>query len=214
MTPEAKPNNSIIERLLQPARTGQLIGKGEFLRLLDNRELLIEPLLDRDAQVGTLGVDLRLDCFFREFGRTRQPIVTPALDSHATFLREVEPFRDRFYLQPGEFALGQSLEYLALPNTLLGLLNGRSSLGRRGLIVHATANFVDPGWHGHLVFELANLGSMPLELMPLLRVARLVFMRTRDVGGYSGSYSAQTRITPPQPDPLAIALSKLGKENA
>lgn len=187
----------------------QLISKQELERLLDSRELLIEPLLDSEHQIGQLGIDLRLDAFYREFVRTILPYVTPGEEPAYTMLREIEPFRHRFYLHPGEFALAQSLEYIALPNNLLCLLNGRSSLGRRGLVVHATANVVDPGWRGHLVFELANLGPMPIELFPLMRIARLVFLRTTAAGPYEGSFLSQTRITPPKADPLVASLIEL-----
>lgn len=179
----------------------QLVGKRELRRLLQERKLLIEPLL-APSQVDNTGIDLRLDCFFREFVRTEHAYVSPAENSNETVLREIEPFRDSFFLQPGEFALAQSLEYLALPNNLLAMLNGRSSLGRRGLVVHATANIVDPGWVGHLVFELANLGTMPIQLTPLLRVAKLIFLRTQEVGPYGGQYSGQLRINPPKADPF------------
>lgn len=189
----------------------QLVPKKELELLLDSRELLIEPLLDREHQIDQLGIDLRLDAFYREFVRTTQPYVSPGEEPAYTVLREIEPFRHQFYLQPGEFALAQSFEYIALPNNLLCLLNGRSSLGRRGLVVHATANVVDPGWRGHLVFELANLGPMPIELVPLMRIARLIFLRTTPVREYGGSFLGQTRITPPKADALVAKLIDLGQ---
>jgi dCTP deaminase len=187
-------------------RSGQLVSERDLKELMGRRELVIAPLLDAAAQVDHVGIDLRLDCFFREFIRTQSPYVSPAEPAHGTILREVEAFRDSFFLQPGEFALAQSLEYIALPNDILALLNGRSSLGRRGLVVHATANIVDPGWRGHLVFELANLGSVPIELVPLMRIARLVFLRVGAVEAYKGPYEGQIRITPPPADKLAAAL--------
>src|ERR1700722_2824875 len=167
----------------------ELLDKVEILKLLKRRRIILEPLLDESSQVDNIGVDLRLDSFFREFVRTERPYTTPAESaSGTTLLTEIEPFRDSFFLQPGEFALAQSLEYIVLPNDILCFLNGRSSLGRRGLVVHATANVVDPGWRGHLVFELANLGTMAIELMPLMRIARLIFMRTTKVMPYDGDY--------------------------
>jgi dCTP deaminase len=188
----------------------QLLGKSELLRLLKRRSIMVEPMLDATAQVDNIGIDLRLDCFFREFIRTERAHITPAESARGTtVLREIEPFRDSFYLQPGEFALAQSLEYIALPNNVLCFLNGRSSLGRRGLVVHATANVVDPGWRGHLVFELANLGTMPIELVPLMRIARLIFMRTKSVQPYEGDYVGQIRITDPPADRLVQRLKQL-----
>lgn len=195
--------------------TAELIGKSDVIALLDQRRLLVEPILDHDSQLGQLGVDLRLDCFFREFVRSDRGFISPGDEAHGTTLREIEPFRDSFFLQPGEFVLAQSFEYLALPNNMLCFLNGRSSLGRRGLVVHATANVIDPGWRGHIVFELANLGVLPIELFPLMRVARLVFMRTKEVGPYQGPYAGQIRINPPSPDRLVEKLMAIrGKRSA
>lgn len=182
-----------------------LLDRREFLELQRRRELLVEPLLG-ERQIGNIGVDLRLDCFFREFIRTEAPSLSPADETPSTILREIEFFRHSFFLQPGEFALAQSLEYISLPDNVVGLLNGRSSLGRRGLVVHATANIVDPGWRGHLVFELANLGTMPVELFPLMRVARLVFLKTKPVREYAGSYVGQIRIPPPSKDVFVSQL--------
>jgi dCTP deaminase len=187
-----------------------LLGKTELKKLLLERSLIVEPLLDPEKQIDETGVDLRLDCFFREFVRTQNPYVTPAESAEgATVLREIEPFRESFYLQPGEFALAQSLEYIGVPRDAVGILNGRSSLGRRGLIVHATANIVDPGWRGHLVFELANLGTMPIQLVPLMRVAKLIFFRTEVLGEYEGPYAGQIRITAPPADDLVVSLQAL-----
>ena len=184
----------------------QVLGSDELRRLMANRELLIEPLLD-SRQVDPIGVDLRLDCFFREFVRTERHSISLS-DRTPTLLRELQPFTGRFYLQPLEFVLAQSLEYIALPNNVLAFLNGRSSLGRRGLIVHATANVVDPGWCGHLVFELANLGSMPIELVPLMRIARLILFQTREVEPYRGKFKGQLRINEPAPDELVKKLDQ------
>ena len=95
---------------------------------MSNVEFSLSPLLDEE-QIDNIGIDLRLDCFFREFVRTERPYLTPAEETHGAILREIEPLRQSFYLQPGEFALAQSLEYIALPNNLLGFLNGRCSPG-------------------------------------------------------------------------------------
>ena len=112
----------------------QLLGKADIACLIADRHLLVEPMLDIDSQLDQMGLDLRLDCFFREFVRTDRGSISPGDEAHGTTLREIEPFRDSFFLQPGEFALAQSLEYIALPNDVLCFLNGRSSLGRRGLV--------------------------------------------------------------------------------
>jgi dCTP deaminase len=190
-----------------PFTSSMLFDQNELRDIIRKRRLLIEPILD-EKQIEGVGVDLRLDCFFREFVRTSIPFVSVGAPSQDTVLREIEPFKDSFFLQPGEFALAQSLEYVALDARMIGILNGRSSLARRGLVVHATANLVDPGWKGHLTFELANLGAMPIQLVPLMRIARLVPLRTQEVELYKGQFTGQLRIAEPRPDPLVQELVK------
>ena len=102
-----------------------------------------------------------------------------------------------------------SYEYIWLPGNVLGLLNGKSSLARRGLVVHATANVIDPGWKGHIVFELANLGKMPIELIPLMRVARIIlFWEEKPLGQYEGEFSKQLKLTQPYIDHESVAIRK------
>lgn len=180
----------------------------EILR--KERSLLIEPLLS-PAQIDPMGVDLRLDNYFGEFVRTSEPFLSPAHQGQGLKFTEKEFFHESYFLQPGEFVLGQSFEYIVLPKNVIGFLNGKSSLGRRGLVVHATANVIDPGWKGHIVFELANLGTMPLELVPLMKIARLVFFKGNEVEGYEGTFTGQIRILPPKPDEELVQIKRWKK---
>jgi dCTP deaminase len=93
------------------------------------------------------------------------------------YLHSVEVrFNERFYLHPGEFVLASTLEFIRVPSDLACRIEGRSSWGRMGLLVHATAGFVDPGYSGSLTFELYNAGKLPIELKPGMRMAQLCFL--------------------------------------
>jgi len=187
-----------------------ILTRADIENLRKERLLLIEPLLS-PAQIDPMGVDLRLDNYFGEFVRTSEPFLSPAHQGQGLKFTEKEFFHESYFLQPGEFVLGQSFEYIVLPNNVIGFLNGKSSLGRRGLVVHATANVIDPGWKGHIVFELANLGTMPLELMPLMKIARLVFFKGNEVVGYGGTFTGQIRILPPKPDEELVQIKQWKK---
>jgi len=106
-----------------------------------------------------------------------------------------------YFIQPGDFILAQSLEYVCIPTFVCGRLGGRSSLAKSGIEVHATSERVDPGFRGHLTLELKNVGKMPVKLYPLQRVANLMFELTSEVDvPYEGAFQYQVRIKPPKPD--------------
>jgi dCTP deaminase len=178
-----------------------IIQRDELQALLLNREIVIDPILEPDRQVQSVSVDLRLDNFFGEFKSTKEALIDPS-DLKPSYLEfaELEFYRDHYVIQPGDFVLGQTFEYIALPSNVVGLLEGRSSIGRQGLMVHVTAGVVDPGFSGHLVFELANVGKMPLLAYPLMRVARMTFARTKPTTLYTGQFSMQVRIRVPSVD--------------
>lgn len=122
-------------------------------RLADG-DLVVEPLEDED-QIQPASVDLRLDDLFGINGRVQE--------------------QDKLYLYPGQFVLGATLENVELDRCHIGLLAGRSSLARKGVAVHITAGFVDPGWQGQLTLELANFGPDPVSLYPGDRVCQIIF---------------------------------------
>ena len=171
----------------------------ELKEKLGSKEIIVEPLL-QSKQIDATGVDLRLDNNFKEFIRTNEPFLSPG-KKNLNLQPIKKDFSGSLFLQPGEFVLGLSFEYICLPNNVISLLNGKSAMGRRGLQVHATANIIDPGWKGHIVFELSNLGKMPIQLIPLMRVAKLLFIELpKETVGYSGTFNGQVEIMDPPVD--------------
>ena len=122
-------------------------------------------------------IDVRLDRFFRVFENHRYPHIDPAADQ-SDLTREVEPEGDEpFILHPGEFVLGSTYEVVTLPDDIAARVEGKSSLGRLGLLTHATAGFVDPGFSGHVTLELANVATLPIKLYPGMKIGQLCFFR-------------------------------------
>ncbi|MBS2079355.1 dCTP deaminase, partial [Mycobacterium tuberculosis] len=117
-----------------------------------------------DALVQPSSIDVRLDCMFRVFNNTRYTHIDPAKqqDELTTLVEPVEG--EPFVLHPGEFVLGSTLELITLPEDLAGRLEGKSSLGRLGLLTHSTAGFIDPGFSGHITLELSNVANLPITL--------------------------------------------------
>ena len=122
-------------------------------------------------------VDVRLDKFFRLFDNHKYPVIDPSQDqADLTRLVEVDP-AEGFVLHPGEFVLGSTLETVSLPDDLAARVEGKSSLGRLGLLTHATAGFVDPGFTGHVTLELSNVATLPIMLWPGMKIGQLAFFR-------------------------------------
>ena len=122
-------------------------------------------------------IDVRLDRFFRVFNNAKYTHIDPAVQQdELTQLVEV-PEGDPFVLHPGEFVLGSTFEYVTLPDTLAGRLEGKSSLGRLGLLTHSTAGFIDPGFTGHITLELSNAANLPITLWPGMKVGQLCLFR-------------------------------------
>lgn len=181
-----------------------ILTKKQIMNYLSERKIVVEPILERE-QINCASIDLRLDNYFAEFRTAKRPYIDPAnieeeYREYLDFVR-LEFFEDPYYLQPKRFVLAQTFEYITLPNNIVGRLDGRSSVARQGLTVHAAAGFVDPGFKGHLVFELLNAGQMPIKLYPLMRVAKIAFFRSMKTKKYEGQYNIQVRIRPPKNDP-------------
>jgi dCTP deaminase len=175
-------------------------------RIKEDETVVIAPLLDEDEQIGPTSVDVRLDCYFLETKHTGKGIVEVQKSEDpydSTKLETVDLFKGHYTLQPGEFVNCQTFEYIMLPADIFALIDGRSSLGRLGVVVHSTASSVDPGWEGHLTLELHNDGKMPVKLLPLMRIARLLLFEIPKVQvDYSKldkterKYYRQTKPTP------------------
>lgn len=120
-------------------------------------------------------VDVRLDRFFRLFDNHKYPSIDPAIDQ-PELTRLVEVAADEaFVLHPGEFVLASTYEVITLPDDIAARLEGKSSLGRLGLVTHSTAGFIDPGFSGHVTLELSNLATLPIKLWPGMKVGQFCF---------------------------------------
>lgn len=135
----------------------------------------IDPLDESAVQPSS--VDLRLDHRFLVFRNHTRGLIDVKDDlSDLTEPVDADPERP-FILHPGEFVLGSTLERIALPNDLVGRLEGKSSLGRLGLLIHSTAGFIDPGWDGQITLELSNVASLPITLYPGMRIGQISFIQ-------------------------------------
>ncbi len=135
----------------------------------------VEPF--DEAMVQPSSVDVRLDGLFRVFNNTKYTHIDPKQqqDELTTLVEPVEG--EPFVLHPGEFVLGSTLEVLSLPDDLAGRLEGKSSLGRLGLLTHSTAGFIDPGFSGHITLELSNVANLPITLWPGMKIGQLCLIR-------------------------------------
>jgi len=162
-------------------------------RLESKDDLLIKPLIDERTQISGCKIDLRLGGIFYEIKQSGLEAYDPLKPPPTDYRRKIIlPLGSAYILHPGMLALAPTFESLAMPKDLLGILQGRSSLGRLGIIVHATAGFVDPGYNGPLTLELSNLGHLPVALYPLTRVAAIAFIK---ITGSGKAYDAE--ITSP-----------------
>ncbi|KNA89965.1 dCTP deaminase [Gordonia sp. w5E2] len=129
------------------------------------------------ALVQPSSVDVRLDNLFRVFNNTRYTHIDPAQrqDELTTLVEPADG--EPFVLHPGEFVLGSTLEICSLPDYLAGRLEGKSSLGRLGLLTHSTAGFIDPGFSGHITLELSNVANLPITLWPGMKIGQLCLFR-------------------------------------
>jgi len=203
---ESSNHNEKLDFTEQIKRYCRLLTGKEIKESITDERIFIAPLLDESKQIGPTSIDVRLDSYFLETKHTGKGIVEvqERVDPHdSTKLVAVDLFKGHYTLQPVEFVICQTFEYIVLSNDILGLIDGRSSLGRLGVVVHSTASSVDPGWEGHLTLELHNDGKMPVKLLPLMRVARLLFFEIPEVNmGYSElekserKYLRQTKPTP------------------
>ena len=137
--------------------------------------IVIDPLESGDIQPAS--VDLHLDRKLLVFRNSRQPLIDVREDLEGLTDIEEIPEEQPFILHPGEFILGSTLEYIALSDDLVARLEGKSSLGRIGLLIHSTAGYVDPGWKGHLTLELSNVANLPVTLYYGMKIGQISFLR-------------------------------------
>ena len=154
-----------------------ILSDTDIARRLKAGDLVIDPLDDPELQIQPASVDLRLGTEFLEFRRTNIPCIHPdserEVDEYVT--ETVVEEGGAFILHPGDFVLGTTAERVEIPPDLLAHVEGRSSLGRLAIVVHATAGLCDPGYRGQITLELSNLGAAPVALRPGMRVSQLTF---------------------------------------
>ena len=163
--------------------------------------ILVEPF--DDAMVQPCSIDVRVGEKFRVFRNSRYPYIDvkqPMED--LTELLEIDD-ADPFILHPGEFVLGSTLERVTLPDDLVARLEGKSSLGRLGLLIHSTAGFIDPGWDGHVTLELSNVANLPITIYVGMKIGQLSFVQMTEpaeapygASGLGSKYKGQTGPTP------------------
>ncbi|NED95391.1 dCTP deaminase [Phytoactinopolyspora alkaliphila] len=150
-----------------------LLSDRDIRGAVDSKRVILEPY-DPDM-VQPSSIDVRLDRYFRVFENHRYPHIDPA-EEQPDLTRVVEPSEgEAFILHPGEFVLASTFEIVTLGDDVAARLEGKSSLGRLGLLTHSTAGFIDPGFNGHVTLELSNVATLPMKLWPGMKIGQLCF---------------------------------------
>jgi len=168
---------------------------------IDKGRVVLEPCDLNMIQPSS--VDVRLDRLFRTFENHKYAHIDPA-ENQPELTREVAvEGNDPFILHPGEFVLGSTYEVISLPDDIAGRLEGKSSLGRLGLLTHSTAGFIDPGFSGHVTLELSNVATLPIKLWPGMKIGQLCLFRLESPAEhpygsavYGSRYQGQRGPTP------------------
>ena len=178
--------------------------------LLSDRDIAAEIKAGRvqvepfdPAMIQPSSVDVRLDRFFRVFENHRYEVIDPSIEQ-PDLTREVAVApEDFFILHPGEFVLASTYEVITLPDDIAGRLEGKSSLGRLGLLTHSTAGFIDPGFSGHITLELSNVANLPVKLYPGMKIEQLCLIKLSSTAEhpygsavYGSRYQGQRGPTP------------------
>lgn len=163
--------------------------------------IIVDPCDPADIQPSS--IDLHLGQKFQVFRNSRYPYIDPAVEQRGLMDLVGASAEEPFVLHPGEFALGATVERVALPSDIVARLEGKSSLGRLGLLIHSTAGYIDPGWDGTLTLELSNVANLPIILSPGMAIGQISFMRMttpvdRPYGspGLGSRYQGQVEPTP------------------
>lgn len=173
-----------------------LISDHDIRAEIDRGRIALDPY--DPSMLQPASIDVRLDRYFRLFDNHKYPYIDPSQEqSELTRLVETKP-DEPFVLHPGEFVLGATYEKVTLPDDVAARLEGKSSLGRLGLLTHSTAGFIDPGFSGHVTLELSNMATLPIMLWPGSKVGQLCFFRLTSptehpygTGEYGNRYQGQ-----------------------
>jgi len=168
---------------------------------IQSGRVAVEPF--DEAMIQPSSVDVRLDKYFRVFENHKYSVIDPSIEQ-AELTREVIAEDDEaFILHPGEFVLASTYEIITLPDDIAGRLEGKSSLGRLGLLTHSTAGFIDPGFSGHITLELSNVANLPVKLYPGMKIGQLCLIKLSSPAEhpygsaiYASRYQGQRGPTP------------------
>ena len=153
-----------------------LLADKDIKKALKNRKIIIKPQPNLDVALTACSLDLRLNHEFEVFEHSRIPFFDPKHINIESLTKKAKLYKQRFFiLQPGELALASTLEWIELPDDIAARLEGRSSLGRLGIVVHSTAGLLHPGFKGRIVLELGNHSRIPIALYPKMRICALSF---------------------------------------
>ena len=149
----------------------------DIKKAIKEKRIEITPLPDFNVQLGSCSIDLRLGDTFRVFEHSRHPYIDPYKKSISDEVTREIKIKDKepFIIQPGDFVLATTIEYIEVPDDLTGRLEGRSSIGRLGVVIHSTAANIECGFRGHITLELANMGKMPVALYSEMRICSISF---------------------------------------
>ncbi len=137
--------------------------------------VVVDPCDPADIQPSS--IDLHLGTQFQVFRNSRYPYIDPSVEQRGLMDLVEASVEEPFVLHPGEFVLGATVEKVTLPSDIVARLEGKSSLGRLGLLIHSTAGYIDPGWNGTLTLELSNVANLPIVLTPGMAIGQISFMR-------------------------------------
>ncbi|GAB6899924.1 dCTP deaminase [Kineosporia succinea] len=168
---------------------------------IDKGRVQIDPF--EESMIQPSSIDVRIDRFFRLFDNHKYPVIDPSQEQpELTHLFEV-PQDEAFVLHPGEFVLASTYEAVTLPDDVAARLEGKSSLGRLGLLTHSTAGFIDPGFSGHVTLELSNVATLPIKIWAGMKIGQLCFFRLTSAAEhaygserYGSRYQGQRGPTP------------------
>ena len=152
-----------------------LLSDQDLRKEVESGRLLLDPFDVEMVQPSS--IDVRLDRFFRVFNNTKYTHIDPSIQQDDLTSLVETPEGEPFVLHPGEFVLGSTYELVTLPDDLAGRLEGKSSLGRLGLLTHSTAGFIDPGFSGHITLELSNVANLPITLHAGMKIGQLCLFK-------------------------------------
>lgn len=162
-------------RWLQIYGVAVLLSDRDIRAQIESKRVGVEPFADSMIQPSS--VDVRLDKFFRVFENHKYEVIDPSLEQPELTREIIAEDGEAFILHPGEFVLASTYEVITLPDDIAGRLEGKSSLGRLGLLTHSTAGFIDPGFSGHITLELSNVANLPVKLYPGMKIGQLCLIK-------------------------------------